>query len=375
MALGDSFVKGFIAGSDRVSKQADIHAKQTEAYDKTIGNVIKAAGEMAKAFTTGEHASTPEEFTVIINKMMDSAATSSNMAIGKGYAVTPPEQIENYRQILLKAATPSQLGQTKGSARGAELVAEAEGVSEGGGVPLIEAQTARGLRPKGPDTVINIGDKISNAGQKKATEKLGEGIGKRADDRLTQAFDAKRQNLQLDRVKLGLSRGARTGLGSEALLDLQSIASTFGVKVPEKVSEAELIRTVGNEMALRLRNPESGLGLTGNTSNKDLDFLKNSIPGLGRTKQGNLTIIDMTKRFNELKVSLADEQLRIIEENGGVVPNNLDKKLLEFVDNYKFLSPTERKEIESMVGGKKEQTTFPGLSPAGSAAFEKYRPK
>ena len=138
------------------------------------------------------------------------------------------------------------------------------------------------------------------------------------------------------------------------------------------MTEQELIRTVSNEMALRLRNPESGLGLTGNTSNKDLDFLKASVVGLGRTEQGNFIIIDMMQRFNALRIKAADEQQRIIDANNGVVPLDLDKKVMDFVNKQEFLTPTEKKEIELLV---KSTSPAGSLSPEGQSAFEKYRKK
>lgn len=375
MALGSSFVTGFSAGSEARSKEAAIRDKQTEAYNKVIGNVVKSAAEVAKSYTTGEHAAAPEEYAKTINGMIDSVIKSSQLAISSGYNVTPPEVLEGYRQTLLRAATPRQMAETKGTATAAGLVSEAQGVSTGGGIPLPEAQEARGLRPKGPATKIDIytGEKIAGAGEKKATEKFGTGVGERADKRLTEAFGAKRMNNQLDRVALAISRGATTGLGQETILDIRNLAQTLGVQAGPEVKEQELIRTISNEMALRLRNPESGLGLTGNTSNKDLQFLKDSVVGLGRTPQGNVLIVEMLKKFNDIKVGLADEQARIVEKNGGVVPLNLDKQLMEYLNKVDFLSPTERKEIEMLA--KQSGGSFYGLSPAGSSAFEKYRPK
>lgn len=209
------------------------------------------------------------------------------------------------------------------------------------GAELIPAKTA-------PSTTVNVNtaEAITGAGEKAATVKFGEGVGAKAQERIAMAEEGAAQNAQLDRLALALSSGADTGPGSEILLNLKSVASTFGLDVSKETSEQEVIRKITNEMALRLRNPESGLGLTGNTSNMDLLFLKSSIPGLQRTKQGNLAIIEAAKRTNKMKADIAQYQNSIISANGGVVPLNLDNQVLEYVNKYKMYSEEERGSIK-----------------------------
>ena len=154
------------------------------------------------------------------------------------------------------------------------------------------------------------------------------------------------QNQRLDRVTLAISRGAKTGAGAEFILNMKSLGKTFGLPIGD-LSEQEVIRKVSNEMALRLRNPDSGLGLTGNTSNKDLDFLKASVVGLGRTKEGNLAIVKAMKRLNKFKIALATEQKRLINLKGGSVPLDLSGKLLDFANSYEMYTDAERKAIEA----------------------------
>lgn len=210
------------------------------------------------------------------------------------------------------------------------------------------------LRMKyGPKTNVSVstGDKIADAGTKKATEALGTGIGQKASDRLNHAEDARQQNMQFERIKLALASGAQTGMGAETLLNLKSLAGTvFGLEGTDKMGEQELIRSIGNQAALRIRNPDSGMGLPGATSNFDLQFLTSSIPGIGRTVTGNIKLIDFAQRLNNLKIEAANEQMRIIQENNGVVPFDIDRRLAEFVKNYKFFKPGEREMIERLTG-------------------------
>ena len=384
--MASKFGQGVVAGVGIRQQQFEQEAKAQEAKAAKIKAItdqadagIKAVLEQAAALSKeySERGGDPTKYQQLVRSMIKQAKTTATMAAQNGLGISfSPELIESIEGKLLATPNPAQIATTQGEAKGKGLVSEASAVSTGGGVPLEQAQIARGLRPApvASTTVnVNTAEGIAGAGQKKATEKLGEGIGDRADKRLTQAFEGTRQNQQLDRIKLAISRGADTGLGEETILDLRNLASTLiGTPVSEQMGEQELIRTISNEMALRLRNPESGLGLTGNTSNKDLDFLKASVVGLSRTEQGNLLIIEMMQRFNQLKVAAANEQQRIIDNNGGVVPLDLDKKVMQFVNKYEFLTPLEKKEIELLT---KATTPAGMLSPEGQKAFEKYRKK
>lgn len=189
----------------------------------------------------------------------------------------------------------------------------------------------------------------SPALENEADKSFGKTVGERAAKRADQAIASSTDDANLDRMLLAIDRGAQTGFGEETILNLKGLGSTlFGIEFSEGDREAEVIRKLSNEMALRLRNPTSGLGLTGSTSNKDLDFLKASVPGLQRSEAGNIKIIEYTKRVNQFKRNVAAEQGRLIAENGGKVPGDLDTKISQFINNYQFFSDEERAELEQI---------------------------
>jgi hypothetical protein len=188
-----------------------------------------------------------------------------------------------------------------------------------------------------------------NQVSKEAAKVRGKGVGERLNKRQQNAEEGINQNFRLSMVENAITKGADTGFGAETMLNLKSIAQTLGIPNID-TSGQELIRKVSNEMALRLRNPESGLGLTGNTSNKDLQFLKDSVVGLGRTEQGNLKIIDAMRKLNQFKVDLYKEQERIINDNNGQIPADIDKRLVQFANSYQMFTPEEKAEIANLTG-------------------------
>ena len=198
----------------------------------------------------------------------------------------------------------------------------------------------------GPGSVTNV---TLPGAEPEADKALGKSIGERAASRIEQAQASISNDADLDRLKLALDRGAQTGFGEEFLLGVKGLGSTvLGIEFSEASTEQEVIRKIGSEMALRLRNPSSGLGLTGNTSNKDLDFLKGAVPGLEKSEGGNLKMIEYQQRLNKMKRDIATEQARIRAENGGRIPRDLDSQLMRFADNYELFTDAERAELEQI---------------------------
>lgn len=108
--------------------------------------------------------------------------------------------------------------------------------------------------------------------------------------------------------------GWLTGLDTGALapqkLSAQKFLSGIGVDsnifgTREQVGKAEAALTLVNQMALKLRSPESGLGMPGALSDKDLAFLKQSVVGLETTEPGRALIIDLTRRAANRRLEIA----------------------------------------------------------------------
>lgn len=132
----------------------------------------------------------------------------------------------------------------------------------------------------------------------------------------------------------GLQTGALAKLSKGAKSFVQSLFPDTEI---EGLAEAEVFNAVSNQLALLIRNPDSGMGLPGATSNRDLSFLIESVPNLGTSVEGNKLLLDVYDKMYNLQVDVMGEQRRIIKANNGVPPLDLEEQLASFVEtNFKL---------------------------------------
>lgn len=152
--------------------------------------------------------------------------------------------------------------------------------------------------------------------QTTAAEEAAKGVGKiQAESfgkQLAARDEAQSQNLVLFRASELIERIETQGPGAATLQGVKAFAKGFlgldlaDLGLAEDVAPAEALATISAQMALRLRNPASGLGLTGNTSDKDLAFLKSIPPSIGKTKGGNKLVIKWMVLVNNRKIRNGD---------------------------------------------------------------------
>jgi hypothetical protein len=132
----------------------------------------------------------------------------------------------------------------------------------------------------------------------------------------------------------GLQTGALAKLSKGAKSFVQSLFPDTEI---EGLAESEVFNAISNQLALLIRNPDSGMGLPGATSNRDLSFLIESVPNLGTSVEGNKLLLEVYDKMYNLQVDVMGEQRRIIKANGGVPPLDLEEQLASFVEtNFKL---------------------------------------
>lgn len=142
----------------------------------------------------------------------------------------------------------------------------------------------------------------------------------------------------------GLQTGALAGLSKTAKGFAQSLFPNTPI---DGLAEAEVFTALSNQLALLIRNPESGMGLPGATSNADLIFLKDSVPGLQKSPEGNLMLIEVYRKTYDFQKSMVQEQARLISENGGVPPLDMEARMVEFVNVQDILGDELRDRLQA----------------------------
>jgi hypothetical protein len=131
-----------------------------------------------------------------------------------------------------------------------------------------------------------------------------------------------------------LLKGMKTGKFAEVTKTAKGyLQALFPGRKIEGLAELEVFNALSNQLALLVRNPKSDMGLPGSTSNRDLDFLIQSVPNLQTSPGGNELLLELYEISHQLKVDVMNEQNRIMQEYGGIPPVDLEQRLDEFVES------------------------------------------
>src|SRR5690606_24894854 len=128
-------------------------------------------------------------------------------------------------------------------------------------------------------TNVNVGK-----GETKYDEEMGKQFAQLNKEIIDGAADGRRKVAVLSRMEgiLG-DPNVYTGAGANLVLQAKRMAKAMGFDVGG-LSGPEAINAISNQFALELRNPSGGAGMPGALSDKDREFLQQSVPGLERTE-------------------------------------------------------------------------------------------
>jgi|GEM_PF-5777393 len=190
-------------------------------------------------------------------------------------------------------------------------------------------QEWRLTKPASVKVENNLGDK-ADPQKKRFAEKSGDFF---AEDyqNLRKARNSGRDMLgQYALAEKALDNNVNTGAFGEYEQSLRKIGASLGIDTDmEKVTGGELLKTVTNRMALLMRNPESGMGMPGSVSDRDLTFLKDAQVGL--TTQNPRAMIDVFRRIEKRKIDIANLADDYVKKNGNL-DAGFDAVVSDFVD-------------------------------------------
>ncbi|MCZ4330780.1 hypothetical protein [Castellaniella denitrificans] len=204
-----------------------------------------------------------------------------------------------FQRAVLENVNPGQ--------RPTSLMQNLEAAGLQPGTPAYRDAVLQGTR----GTTVNVG-----AGEKAWDTESAKLFAKRYDDLSTQAQSAQQMLGLLDLAQVGLDSGVRTGSLGSAEQAVRQMALTMGVGNADKIAGGELLTAVQNRMALLMRSPDSGMGLPGAVSDRDLNFLKESNIGLDRSPEGNRLMVDAFRKLEKRKLDIAKLADEYVQKNG-----------------------------------------------------------
>ena len=182
----------------------------------------------------------------------------------------------------------------------------------------------------GSQTTVNVNTEGDTAWEKESAKLFAQ----RYDTLTTQAQSAQQMLGLYDIAQSALDAGMRTGVMGGGEQAVRQLGLVMGIGDADKVAGAELLTSVTNRMALQMRNPDSGMGMPGAVSDRDLRFLKDAQIGLDRSPEGNRRMLEAFRALEQRKVEVAALADQYIEQNG-----RLDVGFNKMVREYAETNP------------------------------------
>jgi len=261
------------------------------------------------------------------------------------------------------------------------LIRDAESLLGGNGPP--ETREVKGRDSSGGEIIrtqewrdgrwvdISTAGRFRESPSVAVTVENNEGFGDLSPQLQTAALEAAQKSDTISRqademeVMQTMMMGADTGILTPVTLPIKQAFESIGITLDEDVPLLESIRSQQNQLALRLRNPDSGFGLTGNTSNRDLTFLTNAVPGLANSPMGNQAVaIIMTAKMRR-EALIERGKAEWLTENGSLAGwfDARDK----LVDETPFFTDEQQTFLDSLVRPGSELPGYEDLTPAERA--------
>lgn len=187
---------------------------------------------------------------------------------------------------------------------------------------------------KASSTTVNVGD-----------ASIPEGLQKAAIESSARADTLRNQVAELSTFA-SIAADAETGGLAPITLPIKQVLKDIGVDVGEGVPLLEAFKAQENQMALRLRNPDSGFGLTGNTSNRDIEFLTGAVASLGKTPEGNQAILTIMLAKQRRDAQLEDMKSEYIWSNG-TLKGWADVRN-KFIESNPLFTPQEQQQLDGL---------------------------
>lgn len=217
---------------------------------------------------------------------------------------------------------------------------------------------------------------ISDIGNTKGETTYDQNLGKNLAEKTVSIMDAGMQapnKIGTYQMMKSALANVYQGAGGDTVQNLRRVASSLGFDV-KNVGDGDLVQSLSNQLALQMRNPSGGAGMPGAMSDSDREFLKATVPGLGRTPEGNAQLIDYMTRIEQRNMDVAKLAQTYMDQNGGRLDYKFFNQLADFSkanplfpEKAQFETPSRMPKVGDAIDGY----IFKGGNPADKNSWEK----
>lgn len=224
------------------------------------------------------------------------------------------------------------------------------------------SQIALGAVKKGVN--VNVGDNTAPQA-KKFNEQLGKAW---ADDYSSINAAAKNANNTISTsdeiIKIANNPNVYFGPGAKYIKNTKKLAQSLGLAdFGDSVNQADIMTAYGNRLAMQMRNPDSGFGLTGSTSDRDVQFLLDSVPNLSQTREGAIYLANLSKASAQRDRDLAKFANEYRRKNGVFDSNDFYVNVVEKYDKENpLIKPEDINNILKKSGKSTNQGKYSEMS-------------
>jgi hypothetical protein len=178
-----------------------------------------------------------------------------------------------------------------------------------------------------PETNVTVG------GEKKGAEEMAKLHAKQYDTLRTNAAGADQMIDNLDNVERAINTAIQTGFAGEGLQWARRLGHALGITEASDAAAGEVINMISNRLALMVRAPggDASGGMPGAMSDADRMFLKETVPGLLKTPEGNRQVLAIMRTAAERHRALFDMAVDYAQEHGGQLDAGFDRMVRDYV--------------------------------------------
>lgn len=146
----------------------------------------------------------------------------------------------------------------------------------------------------------------------------------------------------LDAMQDAMDAGAQTGFGQDWLLPVKQAWGSITGELPKGTSEQEVFQSIQNYLGPKMRTPGSGA-----SSDRDVSLFLSSIPGLSKSREGNVALRNMYNKIRGRYSQVAEIQQGLLREHN-YIPVGVERKAVEALGP--IFSDEERAAAKGLAG-------------------------